>query len=85
MVRSEQEIRAKIADSMKALEDFAKKENAAPEDFFTVARQATFLTALYWVLGENVPKEVTSLAVPIIKKMGETQAKGAEKAKPKGK
>jgi hypothetical protein len=83
MVRSEKEIREKIADSMQALEDFAKKPEVAPEDFFTVARQATYLTALYWVLGENVPKEVTSLAVPIIKKMGESQAKGAEKTKPK--
>ena len=83
MVRSEKEIREKIADSMQALEDFAKKSDAVPEEFFTVARQATYLTALYWVLGENVPKEVTSLAVPIIKKMSEAHAKGAEKTGPK--
>jgi hypothetical protein len=79
MVRPENEIRAKIADSMKALEDFAKNPDVSPEEFFTVARQATYLTALYWVLGENVPKEVTSLAVPIIKRMSEAHGK-----KPKG-
>jgi hypothetical protein len=81
MMRHENEIRAKIADSLKALEDFAKKENVEPEDFFTVARQATFMTALYWVLGEDIPDNVKKLAVPVIKKMGEAQAAEAAKAK----
>jgi hypothetical protein len=79
MVRTESEIRAKIQDSMKALEDFAAKAEVEPEDFFKVARQATYLTALYWVLGENVPEGVTKLAVPIAKKMGEAQAAAAAK------
>lgn len=81
MVRNEAEIRAKIQDSMKALEDFASKAEVEPEDFFKVARQATYLTALYWVLGENVPEEVTKLAVPIAKKLGEAQAAEAKKSK----
>ena len=81
MVRSETEIRDKIADSMKALEDFAGKTDVEPEEFFTVARQATFLTALYWALGENIPDNVKKLAVPIIKKMSETQAKAVENPK----
>ncbi len=81
MVRNEAEIRAKIKDSMKALEDFAAKTEVEPEDFFKVARQATYLTALYWVLGEDVPKEVTGLAVPIVKKLGEAQAAEAKKPK----
>ena len=91
MVRTEKEIREKINDSMKALEDFSKKKEVSPEDFFTVARQATYLTALYWSLGEDVPKSVTALAVPIVKRMSEAQAKAAEKPvgkpteKPKGK
>ncbi len=70
-MRSEAEIRDKIKDSMQALTDFTNNPDVTPEEFFTVARQATFLTALYWVLGENVPVEVTKLAVPIIKKMAE--------------
>jgi hypothetical protein len=37
------------------------------------------MTALYWALGENVPEEVTKLAVPIAKKMGEAQAAAAAK------
>jgi len=74
LLRSENEIRAKIQDSMKALEEFAGKKEVEPEAFFTVARQATYLTALYWVLGEDVPQSVTTLAVPIIRKMAEIQA-----------
>lgn len=81
MVRNEAEIRAKIQDSMKALEDFAAKTEVEPEDFFKVARQATYMTALYWALGETVPEEVTKLAVPIAKKMGEAQAAEAKKSK----
>ncbi len=81
MMRPEQEIRAKIANSMQALNDFAKKEDVEPEEFFTVARQATFMTALYWVLGEEIPEPVKKLAVPIIKKMGQVQMQAAEKAK----
>jgi hypothetical protein len=77
MVRTESEIRAKIQDSMKALEEFSNKAEVEPEDFFKVARQATYMTALYWALGENVPEEVTKLAVPIAKKMGEAQAAAA--------
>jgi hypothetical protein len=85
LIRQEKDIRAKIDDSMKALEDFAKKTDVSPEDFFVVARQATFLTALYWVLGEEIPKSVSALAVPIVKKMGEAQAKAAAKPKEKSK
>ena len=80
-MRSEKEIREKIANSMLALEDFEKKPEVSPEDFFTVARQATFLTALYWVLNEDIPDNVKKLAVPILKKMSEAQAREAEKAK----
>jgi len=80
MVRSEKEIREKIENSMKSLEDFAKDPAATPEDFFTVARQATYMTALYWVLGENIPDNVKKIAVPIVKKMGEVQAKGTSPA-----
>ena len=72
-MKSEKEIRDKIEDSLQALKDFAARTDATPEEFFTVARQATFLTALYWVLGENVPVGVTQLAVPIIQKMAEVQ------------
>ncbi len=81
MMRPEQEIRAKIEDSMKALQEFANKENVEPEDFFTVARQATFMTALYWVLNEDIPDPVKKLAVPILKRMSEAQAAEAEKMK----
>ncbi len=79
MVKSENEIRAKIQDSLEALKDFTTKSEVEPEDFFKVARQATYMTALYWVLGENVPEGVTKLAVPIVKKMGEAQAQSAKK------
>ncbi len=79
-MRSEQEIRDKIEDSITALKDFAEKKESSPEEFFTVARQATFLTALFWVLEEPVPVGVTKLAVPIIKKMSETQAKSIKTA-----
>ncbi len=82
-MRSEKEIREKIANSLQALEDFEKKPEVNPEDFFTVARQATFLTALYWALGENIPENVQKLAVPILKKMSEAQAAEAQKAKQK--
>jgi hypothetical protein len=75
-MRPEPEIREKIENSLEALKDFINKEDSTPEEFFTVARQATYLTALYWVLGENLPAEVQHLAVPIIAKMGEVQAKG---------
>lgn len=78
MIRTEKEIMDKIENSMEALRDFANKEHVEPEEFFVVARQATFLTALYWVLGENVPKEVTALAVPIAQKMSEAQAADAK-------
>jgi len=81
LVRTEKEIRDKIKDSMKALEDFAGTKEATPEDFFTVARQATYLTALYWALGEDVPKAVTALAVPIIKRMSEAHAKSVKAKK----
>jgi len=70
-MRSEAEIREKIGNSFKALQDFTNNPDVTPEEFFTVARQATYLTALYWVLDENVPKEVTSLAVPIIQRMAQ--------------
>lgn len=76
-MRSEQEIRDKIEDSIQALKDFAEKKESSPEEFFTIARQATFLTALFWVIEEPVPMGVTKLAVPIVKKMSETQAKSA--------
>ncbi len=80
MIRSETEIRAKIQDSLEALKDFtAKNHQVQPEDFFKVARQATYMTALYWVLNEDVPEEVTKLAVPIVKKMSEAQAQAAKK------
>jgi len=78
MIRPEKEIRAKIEDSIKALEDFMKRTDVGPEEFFVVARQATFLTALYWVLNEDVPQTVTKLAVPVLKKMSEMQSKEAE-------
>ena len=78
ITRSEAEIRAKIQDSVNALEDFSKRNDASGEDFFTVARQATYLTALYWVLGEEVPQGVMTLAVPIIKKMAEINANVAK-------
>jgi hypothetical protein len=81
LIRKEADIRAKIQDSMKALEDFAGKTEVEPEDFFTVARQATFLTALYWVLGEDIPDTVKKLAVPIVKKMSAAQVQEAVKAK----
>ncbi len=80
MIRSETEIRAKIQDSLEALKDFTAKSQVQPEDFFKVARQATYMTALYWVLNEDVPEEVTKLAVPIVKRMGEAQAQAAKKA-----
>ncbi len=80
MTRNETEIRAKIQDSLEALRDFTAKSQVQPEDFFKVARQATYMTALYWVLNEDVPEEVTKLAVPIAKKMGEAQAAQAKKA-----
>ena len=80
-MRSEKEIREKIENSMKALEDFEKRAEVSPEDFFTVARQATFLTALCWVLDEDIPENVKKLAVPILKRMSEAQAKEAEKNK----
>jgi hypothetical protein len=70
-MRSEAEIREKIQNSFQALKDFTNNPDVTPEEFFTVARQATYLTALYWVLNENVPKEVTTLAVPIIQKMAQ--------------
>ncbi len=79
MIRSEAEIRAKIQDSLEALKDFTAKSEVQPEDFFKVARQATYMTALYWVLNEDVPEAVTKLAVPIVKKMGEAQAQAAKK------
>ena len=79
MIRSEDEIRSKIQDSMKALEDFVNKEESTPEEFFVVARQATFLTALYWVLNEEVPQSVTSLAVPILKRMAQVQSEDVKK------
>ena len=82
-MRSEADIRAKIDNSFEALQDFAKRTDATPEDFFIVARQATYMTALYWVLGEEVPEAVTKLAVPIIKKMAEVQGK-AQGGEPKG-
>ena len=80
-MKSEKELRDKIEDSLQALKDFAARTDATPEEFFVVARQATFLTALYWVLGENVPQGVTQLAVPIIKKMAEVQQAQAEEKK----
>ena len=70
-MRTEAEIREKIGNSFQALKDFTNNPNVTPEEFFTVARQATYLTALYWVLNENVPPEVTTLAVPIIQKMAQ--------------
>ena len=70
-MRTEAEIRDKIQNSLQALKDFTNNPDVTPEEFFTVARQATYLTALYWVLNENVPKEVTTLAVPIIQKMAQ--------------
>lgn len=80
-MKSEKEIRGKIDDSLQALKDFAARTDATPEEFFTVARQATFLTALYWVLNEPVPVGVTQLAVPIIKKMAEVQQAELKKEK----
>ena len=80
-MKSEKEIRDKIEDSLQALKDFAARTDATPEEFFTVARQATFLTALYWVLGESVPQGVTQLAVPIIRKMAEVQQEQLGKEK----
>ena len=80
-MRSEKELRDKIEDSLQALKDFAARTDATPEEFFTVARQATFLTALYWVLNEPVPVGVTQLAVPIIKKMAEVQQAELKKEK----
>ena len=70
-MRSEAEIREKIQNSFQALKDFTNNPDVTPEEFFTVARQATYMTALYWVLDENVPQEVTTLAVPIIQKMAQ--------------
>ncbi len=70
-MRTEAEIRDKIQNSLQALKDFTNNPDVTPEEFFVVARQATYLTALYWVLGENVPQEVTTLAVPIIQKMAQ--------------
>ena len=70
-MKSEAEIRDKIQNSLQALKDFTNNPDVTPEEFFTVARQATYMTALYWVLGENVPQEVTTLAVPIIQKMAQ--------------
>ena len=85
MMRPENDIRAKIEDSMRSLQDFANKKDVEPEDFFSVARQATFMTALYWVLNEDIPEPVKKLAVPILKKMSEAQAEQAEKAKDEAK
>jgi len=79
-MRSEKEIRAKIEDSIQALKDYVEKKETTPEEFFTVARQATFLTALFWVIEEPIPQAVTQFAVPIIKKMSEAQAKGVNSA-----
>jgi len=80
-MRPEAEIREKIENSLEALRGFIDKEEASPEEFFTVARQATYMTALYWVLDEDLPDEVKKLAVPIIAKMGEAQAEGEAKLK----
>jgi hypothetical protein len=79
-MRSEKEIRNKIEDSIQALKDYVEKKDTTPEEFFTVARQATFLTALFWVIEEPIPEAVTKFAVPIIKKMSETQAKSVKTA-----
>jgi|GEM_PF-5475927 len=78
-MKSEKEIRVKIQECMQDVLDFAKMQDVTPEDFFKVARQATYMTALYWALGEEVPKDVTALAVPIVKKMGNVQAEQAGK------
>lgn len=80
-MKTEKEIHAKIEDSIEALKDFAAKKEASPEEFFTIARQATFLTALFWVIDEPVPPGVTRFAVPIIQKMTEAQMKSAAEAK----
>lgn len=80
-MKTEKEIHAKIEDSIEALKDFSSKKSVSPEEFFTIARQATFLTALFWVIDEPVPAGVTKLAVPIIQKMTEAQLKSAEEAR----
>jgi len=79
-MKTEKEIHAKIEDSIEALKDFSAKKSVNPEEFFTIARQATFLTALFWVIDEPVPPGVTKLAIPIIQKMTAAQIKAAEKA-----
>jgi len=81
LIRTEQEIREKIKNSMDALEDFSKKTEVSPEDFFIVARQATYMTALYWTLGEEIPDKVKKLAVPIVQRMSAAQAMAAQMPK----